>query len=121
MAEALLNHLGKDKFKGFSAGNAPAGIVDPRAIETLKRHGVPVGQPRSKSWNKFSRHAFDCVVAVCAEISEEAWPLFPGKPKKIYWDVPNPARAENGAAEAAFDKVFFLLKAKIERLIGEEA
>jgi arsenate reductase len=121
MAEALLNYLGRGDWRGFSAGSAALGSVHPKAIETLKRYGIPLDQPRSKSWNKFSRHRFHCVVAVCSEIAEEAWPLFPGRPKRLYWNVPDPTREQDNAADAVFDKVFFMLKDNIEKLIGGAA
>ena len=53
MAEALINHLGKDQYEAVSAGSHPTGVVHPRSIETLRRHGIDPGQPRSKSWREF--------------------------------------------------------------------
>ena len=35
LAEALLNHWGKGRFRGFSAGSFPKGQVHPLAIELL--------------------------------------------------------------------------------------
>lgn len=51
MAEALINHLGAGIYKAVSAGSKPAGYVHPKSIETLKRHGIEAGTPRSKSWD----------------------------------------------------------------------
>src|SRR5258707_10682890 len=37
LAEAMLNALGKNKFKAFSAGSHPAGKVNPLALELLEK------------------------------------------------------------------------------------
>jgi arsenate reductase len=37
MAEALINHWGKGKFRGFSAGSRPKGVVHPLALVTRRR------------------------------------------------------------------------------------
>ena len=41
LAEAILNHLGRGRFKAYSAGSHPAGRVNPFAIELLSKHGLP--------------------------------------------------------------------------------
>jgi arsenate reductase (thioredoxin) len=44
LAEALIDHWGKDRFKGYSAGSFPKGAVHPLAIEALEKRicGRPV-------------------------------------------------------------------------------
>ncbi len=66
MAESLFNHLGKGHYEAVSAGSFPAGYVHPKSIETLKRHGIDPGQPRSKSWDEFAEQPFDLVVTLCS-------------------------------------------------------
>ena len=119
IAEALINHLGKDRFQAVSAGSKPAGYVHPKSIETLKRHGIDAGTPRSKSWNEFSGQDFDLVITVCDQAAAENCPLFLGPEKKLHWSIPDPAKAAGTEAEikTAFDKVFSMLKVRIEELI----
>ena len=55
LGEALFNHLGRGRVKAFSAGSKPSGTVNPVALETLGKHGVPLPQDvRSKSWDEFA-------------------------------------------------------------------
>ena len=49
MAEALINDLRRGRYQAWSAGSHPTGYVNPKSIETLKRHGIDPGQPRSKA------------------------------------------------------------------------
>ena len=51
LAEAILNKLDAGKFRAFSAGSQPKGAVHPQALALLKRHGFPVRDLRSKSWD----------------------------------------------------------------------
>ena len=118
MAEALINHLGRGRYQAWSAGSVPAGYVHRKSIETLKRHGINPGQPRSKSWDEFAQQSFDVVITVCDQAAGESCPLFPGKPKKLHWSTPDPAKATGSEAEidAAFDKAFLMLKNRVEDL-----
>src|SRR5687767_13971319 len=54
MAEAILNSLGKDKFKAYSAGSRPTGKVNPFALELLERNRLRASGLRSKAWGEFS-------------------------------------------------------------------
>ncbi len=119
MAEALFNYLGKGDIEAVSAGSHPAGYVHPKSIETLKRHGVDPGSPRSKSWDEFSGQAFDLVVTVCDAAAAESCPIFLGPVKKLHWSTPDPAKATGREAEidAAFDEAFTMLRARIEEYL----
>ena len=54
LAEAILGHAGRGRFRAFSAGSHPAGRVHPLAIELLQRHQLDVADLRSKSWDEFA-------------------------------------------------------------------
>ena len=119
MAEALINHLGRGRYKVLSAGSVPVGDIHPKSIETLQRHGIDPGQPRSKSWAECAEQSFDLVITVCDQAAGERCPLFPGNPKKLHWSTPDPAKVTGSEAEidAAFDRAFSLLKNRIEKLM----
>ncbi|MBX9657228.1 MAG: arsenate reductase ArsC [Nitrospiraceae bacterium] len=120
MAEALLNELGQGRFQAWSAGSFPTEYVYPRSIETLKRHGIDPGQPHSKSWNEFAAQPLDLIITVCDQAAGETCPIFPGKPMKLHWGTPDPAKMVGNEADtqAAFDRAFFFLKERVEQLIA---
>lgn len=122
MAEALFNNLGRGRYEAVSAGSFPAGYVHPQSIETLNRHGIDPGSPRSKSWDEFAGQPFDLVVTVCDQAAGESCPFFPGAPRKLHWSTPDPAKATGTAEEiqAAFDRAFSMLKERVEDLINGE-
>lgn len=119
MAEALINELGRGRYLAWSAGSFPAGYIHPKSIETLKRHGIDPGHPRSKSWDEFADESFDLVITVCDQAAGESCPLFPGNPKKLHWSTPDPAKTKGSDAEieTAFDNAFFMLKNRIQDLV----
>lgn len=116
MAEALINALGAERYEAVSAGSNPAGYVHPKSIETLGRHGLDAGQPRSKSWDEFAGQPFDLVITVCDAAAAESCPAFLGRHEKLHWSTPDPAKATGTEEEinAAFDEAFFMLKHRIE-------
>ena len=118
MAEALINHLRRGRYQAWSAGSHPTGYVHPTAIETLQRHGIDPGQPRSKSWDEFANQTFDLVITVCDQAAAESCPLFLGSSTKMHWSTPDPAKAMGTDVEkaAAFEAAFTLLKEHVENL-----
>lgn len=116
MAEALINQLGEGRYTAVSAGSRPAGYVHPKALDTLRRHGIDPGSPRSKSWDVFAGARFDVVLTVCDSAAAESCPLFLGEHRKIHWSIPDPAAATGTDAEidAAFDAAFTLLQTRID-------
>lgn len=121
MAEGLLNHLGKGKYRGFSAGSNPTGKVHPMSLATLKKHGIRDYGYESKSWDAFvNLEALDIVITVCDNAAGEVCPIFPGNPLKAHWGVPDSAHFTGTpeAVSAEFDRVFNMLKVKIETLVS---
>ncbi len=123
MAEALINDLHRGRYQAWSAGSHPTGHVHPKSIETLTRHGMDPGRPRSKSWNEFADQPFDLVITVCDQAVGESCPLFQGAPTKMHWSTPDPAQATGSDAEvnAAFDEAFLMLKKRVENLTSQSA
>lgn len=80
LAEVLIGHWGKGRFKGHSAGSFPKGAVHPMALDLLKNLHLPTRGLRSKSWNKFARPGapvMDFVFTVCDQAACEVCPVWP--------------------------------------------
>lgn len=116
MAEAMINHFGRGRYAAVSAGSEPAGFVHPKSLQTLARHGIDPGAPRSKSWDEFADRSFDMVITVCDRAARETCPAFPGGFRKLHWSTPDPAAAagDEDTVDAAFENAFGLLKSRIE-------
>lgn len=123
MAEKLMEHWGKGKFKAYSAGSFPNGQVNPFAIETLQSHGLSVDGLRSKSWDEFSVKGaphLDFVFTVCDNAAGEVCPIWPGHPMTAHWGVEDPAAVE-GTDEVkldAFRKVSHYLENRIKLFVS---
>ncbi len=119
LAEALLTHLGAGRFNAFSAGSHPTGTVNHVALETLRIAGMPLADPRSKSWDEFAvpgAPMMDFVFTVCDSAAGEICPVWPGQPLTAHWGVPDPAAFKGSAAEtrAEFSQVFRMLRHRID-------
>ena len=118
MAEAMLNSLGKDKFKAFSAGSHPTGKVNPFALELLERNRLGTSGLRSKDWGEFSRPGapfMHFVFTVCDQAAAEPCPVWPGQPMTAHWGIQDPAAVEGTEEERrkAFLKAYTELYRRI--------
>jgi arsenate reductase len=105
LAEGMLNHLAKERgldVKGFSAGSAPSGQINPFALEALHNAGIETTGVRSKSWDEFTTPdapPLKIVITVCDSAAAESCPVFfggNGQPVKVHWGYPDPSNAEGG-------------------------
>lgn len=117
LAESILNHRGKARFRGFSAGSRPKGRVDPLAIGLLARLGLPTTGLRSKSWDEFAASdapQMDFVITVCDRAAAETCPVWPGHPITAHWGVPDPAAFVGSDVERrqAFRQAFHQLETR---------
>ena len=123
LAESILNHAGQGRFRAYSAGSQPVGRVNPRAISLLDKLGYPTAQLRSKSWSEFAGPGapeFDFIVTVCDNAAAETCPIWPGRPMRTHWGIPDPAAVTGTEAElaAAFADAYRMLKNRIDILVN---
>jgi len=116
MAEALINHRRAGRYRAVSAGSTPTGRVHPKTVDTLRRHGIEPGEPRSKSWDEFAGQSFDLVITVCDQAAAETCPAFAGRHETRHWSIPDPAAPAGTEVQIdrAFDDAFRLLEARID-------
>lgn len=119
LAESLINHWGRGKFQGFSAGSHPKGKVHPIAVELLRHMKLPTEGLRSKSWDEFAAPgapALDFVFTVCDNAAGEACPYWPGQPMTAHWGVEDPAAVEGAETEKwlVFRQAFSQLENRIK-------
>ena len=118
LAEAILNKLGRNSFRAFSAGSHPRGDVHPLALSQLSQVGLPTDACRSKSWSEFEGPEapnLDFVFTLCDNAANEVCPTWPGQPMTAHWGIPDPAAVEGSEQKKrqAFNVAFLQLQTRI--------
>lgn len=119
IGEALTTHLGRGRFKGYSAGSQPRGQVNPYTLRLLAEMGIPTEGFRSKSWDEFAAPGapqMDFIITVCDSAANETCPVWPGHPATAHWGVFDPAAVQGTDAEImrAFRDAAHILRRRIE-------
>jgi arsenate reductase len=118
MAESILNAIGAGRFRAYSAGSQPTGVISRFARELLQANGPPTEGLRSKSWEEFAAQgapALDFVVTVCDQAAREACPVWPGQPMTAHWGIKDPAAAQGDIEmkQRAFFRAFTELQHRL--------
>lgn len=118
LAESILTKDGRARFRAFSAGSQPKGVVNPFALKVLRSFDYPADGFRSKSWEEFAKPnapVMDFVFTVCDNAAGESCPVWPGQPMTAHWGIEDPAAVEGPdiQKEAAFVAAFRYLKNRI--------
>jgi protein-tyrosine-phosphatase len=119
LAESVVNHWGKGRFVGHSAGSFPKGEVNPIALELLQHLKLPTAGLRSKSWDEFAvpgAPPLDFVFTVCDDAAGEVCPVWPGQPVTAHWGLSDPAAVTGTDAEkwSAFRDTLRALERRIQ-------
>src|SRR2546426_8080341 len=97
MAEGWARALLAGRVEPYSAGVEAHGL-NPNAVRAMREAGVDISRQRSKRVDELAGLVPDVVVAVC-DRAAEACPVFPGAPRTLHRDFPDPARAQGSEAE----------------------
>jgi arsenate reductase (thioredoxin) len=125
LAEALLNHLGNSRFKGFSAGSSPRDNQQPNplGLQTLQQAGINTDGLHSKSWDEFAlpdAPHMDLVVTVCDNAAGEVCPYWPGQPSTAHWSYADPSAGDGTDAQklVAFRQTLHAIRHRLELLVN---
>ncbi len=125
LSEALLNHLGRGRFRAFSAGSSPREHQKPHplALEVLQSAGVSTEGLHSKSWDVFAQPdapQMDLVITVCDNAAGEVCPYWPGQPATAHWGYADPSATEGDEAQRreAFRQTLHLIRRRLELLVN---
>ena len=125
LAEALLNHLGKGRFKAFSAGSSPRDNQQPNplGLQTLQKAGISTEGLYSKSWDEFAlpnAPHMDLVITVCDNAAGEVCPYWPGQPATAHWSYADPSAGEGTDDEKleAFRQTLHAIHRRLELLVN---
>jgi arsenate reductase (thioredoxin) len=116
MAEALLRHLGGDRFEAMSAGTE-ATHVRPLAVRAMDEIGVDISGQESETLERYLDEPFDYVITVCDD-ANEACPFFPGAANRLHWSFEDPSRVEGSEEERL--AVFRAVRDRIRERIKDD-
>ena len=111
MSEAFARMYGQDT-EAFSAGSEPSGVINPKAISSMKELGYDLGSHSSKSVSAVLEHApFDVLVTMgCGDDC----PHVPAK-MRVDWQIPDPRNMD----PEDFRTIRDLIGAKVKQLLSE--
>jgi protein-tyrosine-phosphatase len=101
MAEAFARLHGGDRVEAQSAGSRPSGVVNPRAIASMRELGYDLGTHRSMSIEEAGPGPFDAVVTMgCGD----ACPNVAAGVRED-WSIPDPRAMEPDEFRAVRDRI----------------
>jgi len=123
LAEAILNHAGRGRFRAASAETLPTGPVHPLVPATLRTLRLPVDGLRSKPWQEVAVAGvpvFDLVFPLCDKRTGERCPVWPGLLVSGVGGIATPATPAGSLAQqpARFLQVAQGLRRRIEIVLA---
>lgn len=119
IAEALLENIGRGRFRAYSAGSEPAQEPVPEVIERLKALGHDVSRLRSKSWDEFKgpdAPRMDFIIALCDAPHGQFCPDLGDQFVTGAWPLPDPAQFMGSPAERTtlLNELYAMIRRRIE-------
>lgn len=111
IAEAILRHLGGERYEAFSAGTHPQPSVHPEALGVLEKYRIPRAGLRPKDLSVFATESFDYVITLCDRALEQC-PMRPGA-DIVHWTFPDPVEVTPSKQRRAFEDTYHGLARRI--------
>ncbi len=113
MAEALLRHIGGDRFEVFSAGTSPRPDIHPLARKAVADLGISMSGQEPKDLSRYAGQHFDYVISLCDRATSECGAM--RGDHVAHWSFGDPA--EGDLDEATMAKRFHDVMIGLERRI----
>jgi ArsR family transcriptional regulator, arsenate/arsenite/antimonite-responsive transcriptional repressor / arsenate reductase (thioredoxin) len=119
IAEALLEKIGRGRFRSYSAGAEPARAPLPEVLERLRVLGHDTSTLRCKSWDEFKgpdAPRMDFVIALCDAPSGQFCPDLSGQFVTAAWPLPDPAQFSGSATERTtlLNELYAMIRRRLE-------
>jgi ArsR family transcriptional regulator, arsenate/arsenite/antimonite-responsive transcriptional repressor / arsenate reductase (thioredoxin) len=119
IAEALLEKIGRGRFRAYSAGSEPAREPVPEVIDRLKALGHDVSRLHSKSWDEFRgplAPRMDFIIALCDAPNGQFCPDLGVQFVTGAWPLPDPAQFTGSQAERTtlLNELYAMIRRRIE-------
>lgn len=119
MAEAILEKVGRRKFRAYSAGTKPAPAAMPDVLNRLQVIGHDVSQLRPKAWTDFTgpdAPRMDFVIILCDVPEGEACPDLGTQPITTSWPFPDPAKFTGSDIERTtlLNELYGMIRRRLE-------
>lgn len=112
MAEAFARMHGSENFEAYSSGSRPSGVVNPKAIESMKELGYDLSKHASKPLEQIPQIEYDAVITMgCGD----ECPFVSGKIRED-WGLPDPKHLATDEFRKVRDEIAEKVKALIQRL-----
>jgi arsenate reductase len=113
MAAGWLRHLAGDRVEVLSAGSAPAGGINPVAVEAMAEVGIDIATQQPKLLSDAAVRSSDVVITMgCGD----ACPFYPGK-RYEDWELDDPAGQGIESVRPIRDEI----RGRVEALIASLA
>ncbi|MGE3804350.1 MAG: arsenate reductase ArsC [Gemmataceae bacterium] len=109
LAEALARIHGGDRVEAVSAGSKPSGIVNPKAVASMRELDYDLSRHDSKSLEQIPPGEFDYAITMgCGD----SCPLVPARHRED-WGIPDPKHMDTDE----FRKIRDLIEGKVKDLL----